>query len=72
MTEERVPEFEFGAIYPAAITEVVDRGVFVQLHPEMQPALIPNSQLDAKKVARSLFAAFRNIILSHLWRTFNI
>ena len=50
LTEERVPEFDFGSIYPATIVEIVDRGVFVQLHPEMQPVLIPNSQLDAKKV----------------------
>ncbi len=55
LTEDRVPEFEFGAIYPATITEIVDRGVFVQLHPEMQPVLIQNSQLDAKKVRLGLF-----------------
>ncbi len=50
LTEERVPEFEFGSIYSATIVEILDRGVLVQLHPEMQPVLIPNTQLDAKKV----------------------
>jgi ribosomal protein S1 len=54
LTEERVPEFEFGAVYSGTIVEIVDRGVFVQLHSEMQPALIPNSQLDAKKVSGSV------------------
>jgi polyribonucleotide nucleotidyltransferase len=52
LTEERVPELTFGAIYKAKITEILDRGVFVQLHPEMQPVLISNSQLDAKKVIK--------------------
>lgn len=58
LTEQRVPEFEFGAIYSATITEVVDRGVFVQLHPEMSPTLIPNSQLDAKKVSQKFAGSF--------------
>jgi polyribonucleotide nucleotidyltransferase len=50
LTDDRVPEFDFGAIYPATIVEIRDHGVMVQLHPEMQPVLISNSQLDAKKV----------------------
>lgn len=58
LTEERVPEFEFGAIYSTTIVEIIDRGVLVQLHPEMQPVLIPNSQLDAKKVNENFPLAF--------------
>lgn len=50
LTDDRVPDFDFGAIYPATIVEIRDHGVMVQLHPEMQPVLISNSQLDAKKV----------------------
>lgn len=50
LSEERVPELEFGAIYRVKILELLDRGVMVQIHPEMQPVLINNSQLDAKKV----------------------
>ena len=55
LTEDRIPEFEFGAIYPVTIVEVLDRGILVQLHPEMQPVLIPNSQLDAKKVCMGCY-----------------
>ena len=55
LATDRVPEFEFGAVYPAKITEILDRGIRVQLHPELQPALIPNSQLDAKKVEKKSF-----------------
>ena len=49
--EDRVPDFEFGATYESIITEILERGVFVQLHPNMKPAFIPNSQLDARKVS---------------------
>ena len=52
LVEERIPDFEFGATYNVTITEILDRGVFVQLHPEMKPILIPNSQLDARKVRK--------------------
>lgn len=50
LTEERLPEFEFGATYECTITEISDRGVFVQLHPSLKPVFLPNSQLDARKV----------------------
>ena len=67
LTEERIPEFEFGAIYPSTIVEILDRGILVQLHPEMQPVLIPNSQLDAKKVCSCLclliFESFGRLLL---------
>ena len=50
LTEEKVPELEFGSIYPSIIREIRERGVMVELHPEMPLVLVPNSQLDAKKV----------------------
>ena len=50
LNESRIPEFEFGATYEVMITEIIDRGVFVQLHPDLKPAFIPNNQLDARKV----------------------
>jgi hypothetical protein len=65
LTEERVPEFEFGAIYPSTIVEILDRGILVQLHPEMQPILIPNSQLDAKKVCTYFCNNFFGILLGY-------
>ena len=53
--EDRVPDFEFGATYESIITEILERGVFVQLHPNMKPAFIPNSQLDARKVSSKIW-----------------
>ena len=50
LSEEKVPELEFGAIYTAKIIEIKSHGIFVQLHPEIPNAFIPNSQLDARKV----------------------
>ena len=50
-SEQRLPEFKFGEVYEVTITEILERGVYVQLHPEMKPALINNSQLEAKKVS---------------------
>ena len=50
LTEEKVPELEFGSIYPSIIREIREKGVMVELHPEMPLVLVPNSQLDAKKV----------------------
>ena len=52
LNESRIPEFEFGATYEVMITEILDRGVFVQLHPDLKPAFIPNNQLDARKVKK--------------------
>jgi len=50
LSEEKVPELEFGAIYKVKITEIKDRGVMVEIHPDIQQVFIGNSQLDAKKV----------------------
>ena len=50
LTAEKTPEFEFGAIYPVKITELLDSGVKVELHPTIPPVFVPNSQLDTKKV----------------------
>lgn len=50
LTEERVPELEFGAIYKARIVEMKEMGVLVTLYPTMVPALLHNSQLDVRKI----------------------
>lgn len=50
LAEEKLPELEFGSIYPSIIREIREKGVMVELHPEMPLVYIPNSQLDAKKV----------------------
>ena len=50
LAEEKVPELEFGSIYPSIIREIRERGVMVELHPELPLVLVTNSQLDAKKV----------------------
>ncbi|XP_036323635.1 polyribonucleotide nucleotidyltransferase 1, mitochondrial [Rhagoletis pomonella] len=51
LTEERIPDLEFGGIYTAKITEIRDTGVMVILYPSMPPALLHNSQLDQRKIA---------------------
>jgi len=50
LSEEREPQLDFGAIYSAKIVELRDIGVMVTLFPNMQPALLHNSQLDQRKV----------------------
>ena len=49
--DEAVPEYEFGAIIEVKVTEVAERGVFVEMHPALPPVLIHVSQLSATKVS---------------------
>lgn len=44
------PSLTFGDIYTAKITEMRETGVMVTLYPAMVPTLLPNSQLDQRKV----------------------
>ncbi len=46
------PELEFGGIYTGKIVEIRSNGVLIQLHPTMSPVLLPNSQLDRRKVMK--------------------
>jgi polyribonucleotide nucleotidyltransferase len=48
---EKAPELVFGAIYTGKITELLDRGVMLSLHPAMDPVLLHNSQLAGGKVS---------------------
>lgn len=41
---------EFGAIYPATITELVETGVMIKLEPGMTPVYVPSNQLDTRRV----------------------
>merc|ERR1719309_342061 len=50
LTEEKVPELEFGAIYTAKVTEIRDHGVMVQLHEKINPVLVHNNQLSSTKI----------------------
>ena len=50
LEEEKVPDLEFGSIYPSIIREIKERGVLVEIHPAMPLVFVTNSQLDAKKV----------------------
>jgi polyribonucleotide nucleotidyltransferase len=43
-------KLEFGAIYPATIVELKERGIMVELQPGMTPVYVPNGQLDTRKV----------------------
>ncbi|KAG9433798.1 polyribonucleotide nucleotidyltransferase 1, mitochondrial [Apis mellifera carnica] len=44
------PTLIFGDIYTAKITEIREIGVMVTLYPTMMPTLLPNSQLDQRKI----------------------
>ncbi|KAL0113419.1 hypothetical protein PUN28_012523 [Cardiocondyla obscurior] len=44
------PVLEFGTIYNARIVEIRETGIMVTLYSNMIPALLPNSQLDQRKI----------------------
>lgn len=48
--KDREPTLEFGAIYTAKIVEIRETGVMISLYPNMMPTLLPNSQLDQRKI----------------------
>ncbi|XP_078034331.1 polyribonucleotide nucleotidyltransferase 1 [Augochlora pura] len=50
LTKEVEPELTFGDIYTAKIVEIRDVGVMITLYSKMHPTLLPNSQLDQRKV----------------------
>ncbi|KAL6254888.1 hypothetical protein P5V15_014230 [Pogonomyrmex californicus] len=50
LQKDREPVLEFGAIYTAKIVEIRESGVMVTLYSNMVPTLLPNSQLDQRKV----------------------
>lgn len=50
LTKDPEPTLIFGDIYTAKITEIRDNGVMISLHPSISPALLPNSQLDRRKI----------------------
>ncbi|KYN08710.1 Polyribonucleotide nucleotidyltransferase 1, mitochondrial [Cyphomyrmex costatus] len=50
LKKDREPILEFGAIYTARIVEIRETGVMVTLYSNMIPALLPNSQLDQRKI----------------------
>jgi hypothetical protein len=52
--EMKEPELEFGGIYTGKIVELRSNGILIQLYPTMPPVLLPNSQLDRRKVLRKL------------------
>ncbi|CAF2787168.1 unnamed protein product [Rotaria sp. Silwood2] len=55
LEEMKEPELEFGGIYTAKIVEIRPNGVLIQLYPTMPPVLLPNSQLDRRKVRHTLY-----------------
>ncbi|UJR15373.1 hypothetical protein I4U23_002321 [Adineta vaga] len=50
LEEMKEPELEFGGIYTGKIVEIRSNGVLIQLYPTMSPVLLPNSQLDRRKI----------------------
>ena len=51
MLEEKAPELEFGSIYTGKIVSILDRGVMIQLHPALDPVLLPNNQLGNQRIS---------------------
>lgn len=50
LEEMKEPELEFGGIYTGKIVELRSNGVLIQLYPTMPAVLVPNSQLDRRRV----------------------
>ncbi|XP_011066104.1 PREDICTED: polyribonucleotide nucleotidyltransferase 1, mitochondrial isoform X1 [Acromyrmex echinatior] len=50
LQKDREPILEFGAIYTARIVEIREVGIMVTLYSNMIPVLLPNSQLDQRKI----------------------
>lgn len=50
LQKDREPILEFGAIYTAKIVEIRETGIMVTLYSNMVPVLLPNSQLDQRKI----------------------
>jgi len=50
LQKDREPSLEFGGIYTAKIVEIREIGIMVTLYPNMIPALLPNSQLDSRRI----------------------
>ncbi|EFN81927.1 Polyribonucleotide nucleotidyltransferase 1, mitochondrial [Harpegnathos saltator] len=50
LEKDREPTLEFGAIYTARIVEIRETGVMVTLYSNMMPVLLPNSQLDQRRI----------------------
>ncbi|XP_029169141.1 polyribonucleotide nucleotidyltransferase 1, mitochondrial [Nylanderia fulva] len=50
LQKDREPTLEFGSIYTAKIVEIREIGVMVTLYNNMVPVLLPNSQLDQRKI----------------------
>ncbi|XP_055332105.1 polyribonucleotide nucleotidyltransferase 1, mitochondrial-like isoform X2 [Paramacrobiotus metropolitanus] len=51
LEEEREPDLQFGAVYSAKIVEIRESGLMITLYNGQTPFLLPNSQLDTRKIA---------------------
>ncbi|XP_022708617.1 polyribonucleotide nucleotidyltransferase 1, mitochondrial-like isoform X1 [Varroa jacobsoni] len=58
MSTGKEPTLDFGGVYSARIVEIRESGVMVQLYPSMHPTLLPNSQLDQRKVSHPSVLGF--------------
>jgi polyribonucleotide nucleotidyltransferase len=59
LNAQKEPELEFGGVYTAKVVEIRDTGLMVQFYPSMKPVLLPNSQLDGRKVVHGSAAEFK-------------
>ena len=49
----KAPEPVFGGMYTCRILKLLDRGVMIELHHDMDPVLVLNSQLGNRKVSHA-------------------
>lgn len=68
MSTGKEPTLDFGGVYSARIVEIRESGVMVQLYPSMHPTLLPNSQLDQRKVSQANFVMYRFLFADHTIR----
>ncbi len=46
-------------MYKAKVVELVPSGLMVQLYPTMKPTLLPNSQLEGRKIVHGTASDFK-------------
>jgi len=59
-------QFEFGNTYKGKIVELQQSGAYVEIHQQMDPVFVRNSQLDIKKVI-SLFAILLHMLFHFIY-----
>ena len=65
LSEEKVPELEFGAIYTGKIVEILERGVLLELMPGLEPMMCHTSQLSPRYRQLNINSKTKKFIFAH-------